>query len=436
MQWYYTQDGQQRGPVEEAELFAMGRDGRLGADAHVWNETMGDQWTAASDIPGLLAPTPDPQARRLTLARRSEEGAPEATQAEAGSGPEDKGGRAEAPPENFEQPPKPESVSCVSPMRGAWNHMQRMLFGPFSFQRWLTIAVGAWLMTIPRGGCVAKPSSFYTSQPDGSAFPDSHEIVDVLKTHVFPVLHDYMGVIIGVSAVLIVIGLIFGLFFLWLRCRGTFIFLDNVITDRADVGTPWTEFAEHAHSLFLWKIGYGVCMLLLASALGAITAYLAVIPWYQAGGEITASAQVGFGVSVGLWVPYMCLAGLVSLFLYSFVVPIMYHYDLTAREAWGRFLGLLMPNLGRFILWALWMILLKLGSLVCGAVLVAAVVLGTACIAGCLMAVPIGGSYVLAFAVLPISVFFRAYTLEYLEQYGPPYTFLPPDSENVAADPS
>jgi hypothetical protein len=41
----------------------------------------------------------------------------------------------------------------------------------------------------------------------------------------------------------------------------------------------------------------------------------------------------------------------------------------------------------------------------------------TCCIAGCLMAIP----YVGAVVVLPVTVFFRAYSLEYLAQFGPEY---------------
>jgi uncharacterized membrane protein len=53
MQWYYAVNGQQKGPVEEEELFALGREGRLGADDLVWNATFGDQWVKASTVAGL-----------------------------------------------------------------------------------------------------------------------------------------------------------------------------------------------------------------------------------------------------------------------------------------------------------------------------------------------------------------------------------------------
>jgi hypothetical protein len=44
-------------------------------------------------------------------------------------------------------------------------------------------------------------------------------------------------------------------------------------------------------------------------------------------------------------------------------------------------------------------------------------VLATCCIAGCLMALPWVGAVIL----LPVTVFFRLYSLEYLAQYGPDF---------------
>lgn len=55
MQWYYAVNGQQQGPIEQEELFALARDGKLKRDDLVWNATMGSQWAKASSISGLFA---------------------------------------------------------------------------------------------------------------------------------------------------------------------------------------------------------------------------------------------------------------------------------------------------------------------------------------------------------------------------------------------
>ncbi len=70
MDWYYARNGEQGGPVDQAELETMAQDGRLAPDDLVWNETMGDEWVTAASQRGLfpaaagtgaMPPTPYPR---------------------------------------------------------------------------------------------------------------------------------------------------------------------------------------------------------------------------------------------------------------------------------------------------------------------------------------------------------------------------------------
>ncbi|HUT12067.1 MAG TPA: DUF4339 domain-containing protein [Thermoguttaceae bacterium] len=56
-QWYYAQDGQRHGPISREQLDELATSGQLQADNLVWTEGM-DQWTAASQIEGLLPAAP------------------------------------------------------------------------------------------------------------------------------------------------------------------------------------------------------------------------------------------------------------------------------------------------------------------------------------------------------------------------------------------
>lgn len=58
-QWYYVKNGQQCGPVSEAGLVELLRDGTLGPATRVWTQGMGD-WREASAIEGLIAGMPQP----------------------------------------------------------------------------------------------------------------------------------------------------------------------------------------------------------------------------------------------------------------------------------------------------------------------------------------------------------------------------------------
>jgi len=63
MQWYYGEEGESIGPVEEEELVRMAEDGRLKPTDYVWNATMGSTWVQASTVDALFdppAPAPAP----------------------------------------------------------------------------------------------------------------------------------------------------------------------------------------------------------------------------------------------------------------------------------------------------------------------------------------------------------------------------------------
>jgi TM2 domain-containing membrane protein YozV len=54
-EWYYSHDGDRRGPVSEHEIKTLAADGRLRPDDLVWQAGM-EAWTQAGKVPGLLPP--------------------------------------------------------------------------------------------------------------------------------------------------------------------------------------------------------------------------------------------------------------------------------------------------------------------------------------------------------------------------------------------
>lgn len=64
MQWYYAKDGSQHGPVAEAELLEMIRDGSVRASDLVWKDGM-PEWKPVAQLPPLATAaisTPPPAA--------------------------------------------------------------------------------------------------------------------------------------------------------------------------------------------------------------------------------------------------------------------------------------------------------------------------------------------------------------------------------------
>ncbi len=58
MQWHYAVKGQQFGPVEQEQLLALIREGKVGASDLVWNPGMGSQWAKVADVPALKEGAP------------------------------------------------------------------------------------------------------------------------------------------------------------------------------------------------------------------------------------------------------------------------------------------------------------------------------------------------------------------------------------------
>jgi len=69
MQWHYINNSNVSVAVEEEELIRMAQDGRLKPSDMVWNDTMGEEWVAASAVEILFAGSPSAPAPASGSAR-------------------------------------------------------------------------------------------------------------------------------------------------------------------------------------------------------------------------------------------------------------------------------------------------------------------------------------------------------------------------------
>ena len=376
MQWYYTQNGESKGPVREEDLRRMASDGVLKPADHVWNEGMGDQWSRASSIPGLFGDEPaahQPPAASIPAAHLTG------------------------------------AVSCRAAVSPAWQRMKTMLFRPFSLGKWFTLGVSAWLATLGEGG----GSSFSGNANDfrkqqGTTGPgqvDFNEVMEPIREF----MSRYGEHVLMIAIALVVVGIALGLFVTWLRARGKFMFLDNVATNRSEISSPWREFSQHGNSLFWWYVLYGLaCLLVFAILMGM--AFLAVVLPFMRAGTFVRSAIPSIALIGTVWLIVSVIVAYISRFVEDFVIPISYHCDLTIMEAWGKFRTIFRANRGGFVIYGLFYLLLGIAATAC----IFLFVLATCCVGGCIMAIPYVGTVIM----LPVTVFFRAYSLEYLSQYG------------------
>jgi hypothetical protein len=228
----------------------------------------------------------------------------------------------------------------------------------------------------------------------------------------------FFVIMLGLAVVIVV-----GIILTWLSSRGKFMFLDNVVHERAKVVQPWHQFRREGNSLFLWRFVFGLICLAVFSILlirGFFIATLISQEGFHSGVVMAIVRMVLLMMPVGIIIAY------ISFFLNDFVVPIMYINNTTASQAWGRFLPLFREHWIWFILYGLLVLILRILVIVC----VVMVGLFTCCLGFILLAIPYIGTVI----TLPIPYTFRAFSLEFLEQFGPDYTIFPQPEDRIAKE--
>ena len=306
------------------------------------------------------------------------------------------------------------NVSFGLPLQRSWDRMVRMLFRPFAIGKWFVLGFAAFLSEYLSHAAGGRYS--YHTKTDEPTRHAVHAIVEFLR---HPVWGPVILVIVICSALLSIV-------FLWVTSRGRFIFLDDVVRERAAIVEPWRRFQRHGNSLFVFSfVAYLVlCGALILIAIPLLPAILAIAE----GGDWRVLGFATLGATLAIVAPLGLVVSYVFLLLYQFVVPIMYRDDLGVLAAWSRFLGLFRKHPAPFLGYGLVYLVMSVG--VFAVVVVAG--LATCCIGFALLATPYVGSVIL----LPIEVLFRGYGPEFLAQFGAEYSVFGPAAPAAPAPPA
>lgn len=303
---------------------------------------------------------------------------------------------------------RPREITVTDAIEPALDRVKQMLFRPFDLSKWIIVGFCAWLAGLGESGGGGFNGNFGNQEQPGERFRNSYHHV-----------HDYvmanLAWIVPLAVFLFLIIVAFWLAILWLNCRGKFMFLHCVALDKAEVETPWHQYAIPANSLFRFRIVVGLIGLVVCLPLIVFLA-AAIIDMVLKGEPDFAGVMLALGMMLGLFFVGIPLA-LIRKFTADFVVPIMYLRGAKCTAAWSEFWNLLSANPGKFIVYILFQIVLgiAIAAIIVGAALI------TCCIAACILSLPFIGTVLL----LPILVFKRAYSLYYFAQYGTDYDVFP-----------
>ncbi len=306
-------------------------------------------------------------------------------------------------------------ISVTDPIGLAMERVRQVLFRPFDLGKWFIIGFCAWLAQLGERGFSAHSGS---SNNNGGDF---HRQMD--RAHDFVAQNLYW--ILPLAIFLFALSLALWAIFLWLNCRGKFMFLHCVALNRAEVREPWFKFSDAGNSLFWFRLVVGLVGLVIMLPFVILMGILAFTMFMRDGWNFAGvMALIGLGLGIVILSIVFLLFRMLTT---DFVVPIMYLRGTLCLAAWKEFLQLLSPNLGEFILFVLFQIVI---GIVIG-VLVLFLFVITCCVACCLTAIPYIGTVLL----LPLIMFRRAYALYYLAQYGPAYNVFPPATPAAPATP-
>ncbi len=299
-------------------------------------------------------------------------------------------------------------IQYALPTSNAWERMRTILFRPFDIAKWFLLGFSVWLASLAEGG--ASFNSNINVDPEGASGRDFREFFEEGGEYISANLAWLLPLTLIVLAIIIALFLLT----LWLSSRGKMMFIDNLVYNRALVSYPWKQFKEPANSLFKWRIGFSI-----------ISFIVVILPLIPAGWAIFQMIEVGFEtksltiliISFLVFFMLALVSGYIGILLEDFITPLMHKYSLKTTEAWRRFLPLHRAMPGKFVLYFLWRLLLGLAA----GIAILTLCLATCCIGLILLCIPYIGVVVL----LPLSVFIRSLSLEFLRQFGEEFDVFP-----------
>jgi len=303
------------------------------------------------------------------------------------------------------------TIQYIAPFSCAWKRMVMILFKPFNIGKWFALGFTAFLAELLQTGRGGS-GNFRVGKGDvdwGEFYELPWRITEWLSQHPF-----WTAVIIVGLVIVIVLFVLLA----WLSSRGMFMFLDNVVHNRSLIEKPWREFKTIGDSLFLWRLAFSIIAFIISMGLVVVAFFIARNIYFSGNGFVSYVMLMTAAALIGLLL-FLAIA-YVSMFLNNFVVPIMYKSGLTANDAWLRFLMLFGKHPWHFILYGLFIfvlyVLVVIVIIICGLI--------TCCCGFIVLMIPYIGSVLM----LPVSVTFRALSLEFLEQFGDEYKIFPADS--------
>jgi hypothetical protein len=269
-------------------------------------------------------------------------------------------------------------ISAIDAVSPAFQHTKQQLLQPFRAAQWAKLALVGFLAgELSSGGCNGGSFQMPTHPNGGQRF------VDFGLPNVNPVLFA------SLVALLIVLGIVFWILFIYVSSVMRFILFDSVIAKHCEIRRGWARRHGAGLRYFVWQLLFLLAMVVgLTVLVGIPAAFAFALGWLKdprqhmipliLGGMLLFFAVMGF---VLLWF-------VVHVLTKDFVVPEMALDDISAIEGWRRLLPMLKSEKGGYAGYIGMKIVMALGTAVVVSIITVIVVL--------ILLIPVGGFGVIA----------------------------------------
>ncbi|MGB8226658.1 MAG: hypothetical protein WCE45_07355 [Sedimentisphaerales bacterium] len=295
------------------------------------------------------------------------------------------------------------TISVIEPVNEAIERTKTILFRPFNLEKWFIIGFCAWLAGLLEGSGGGGGYGGGHGHDGESQIPA--QAIEFCRIHIVFIIFAVIAAVTIIAAVILVL--------LWLSSRGKFMFLDCLAKNKGHIIEPWKTFKKQANGLLGFRALLIAAAMICMIPLGILTVWFFALLKSGDTGVIIAAAM--FFVVMLVIIIAVSFFGTVGALTFDFVVPIMYLQRTGIFTAWGKFLPMLWQNFWKIMLY----LLFKVVILLClGAITAAMVLIGCCfCCISAVLFIPYIGTVVL----LPLSSFYRLYTLCYFRQFGSEY---------------
>ncbi len=268
------------------------------------------------------------------------------------------------------------SVDVVGP---AFERTKRQLFKPFQFSQWLRLAVVGFLAGEmgTSGGCNARFPFNWPSQPN-----QEFQSTSVLGAA------GMLGVLAIV--VLLALGIVIAITFLYINSRMRFVLFDSVLTGRGRIRHFWSQRGAPAFRYFAWQIMFAIVTMIGVGLLfGIPLGFALLMGWLTTPREHVLALVLVGGLAVIAFLAALIVLFTVQVLTKDFVVPQMAFEDITVGEGWRRWRAMMEEEKGGYAGYIGMKIILAIAATVILGIIAILVIL--------VMLIPVGGAGALAY---------------------------------------